>query len=104
MAPDSIFIEVRKTASFDRWLRKLRDPEARSRILARIRRVSLGNFGDSRAVGEGVFELRVDHGPGYRVYFAMRATGNVILLCAGDKRTQDADIHRARRMNNELVE
>jgi len=102
MAPDSILIEVRKTVSFDRWLRKLRDPEARSRILARVRRVSLGNFGDSRAVGEGVFEMRLDHGPGYRVYFVMRGSGNVILLFGGDKRAQDSDIRRAKRMNSEL--
>jgi len=102
MAPDSILIEVRKIVSFDRWLRKLRDPEARSRILARVRRVSLGNFGDSRAVGEGVFEMRLDHGPGYRVYFVMRGSGNVILLFGGDKRAQDSDIRRAKRMNSEL--
>jgi putative addiction module killer protein len=104
LAPDSILIEVRKTAALDRWLRKLRDTEARARLLARVRRMSIGNFGDTRALGEGVFELRIDHGPGYRVYFAMRGSGNVVLLCAGNKRTQDADILRARRMNKELVE
>jgi len=104
MAPDSIIVEVHKTVVLDRWLRKLRDAEARARVLARIRRMSLGNFGDTRAVGDGIFELRIDHGPGYRVYFAMRGSGNVVLLCAGDKRSQDADILRARRINQELLE
>jgi len=73
-------------------------------MLARIRRVSIGNFGDSRAVGEGVFELRIDHGPGYRVYFAMRGSGNVVLLCAGDKRNQVVDIRRAKQMNKVVEE
>jgi len=104
MAPESIQIEVRKTAAFDRWFRKLRDSQARSRLLARVRRMSFGNFGDARAVGGGVFELRVDHGPGYRVYFVLRGPGDVVLLCAGDKRTQDADIRLARRMSKNLSE
>ena len=73
-------------------------------MLARIRRLSLGDFGDARSVGEGVFELRIDHGPGYRVYFVLRGAGDVVLLCAGDKRAQDADIRRAQRMKNELME
>jgi len=92
MAAESMQINVCKTTNFDRWLRKLRDPLARVRILARIRRMSFGNFGDTRAVGEGLFELRIDHGPGYRV------------LCGGDKRTQDSDIRRAQHMTSELVE
>lgn len=104
MASDSIRIEIRKTTTFDRWLRKLRDSHARDRVLARIRRVSLGNFRDTRAVGEGVFELRIDHGPGYRVYFVLRGSGDDVFLCGGDKRTQDADIRRSQRMSNELVE
>ena len=104
MAAESMQINVCKTTNFDRWLRKLRDPLARVRILARIRRMSFGNFGDTRAVGEGLFELRIDHGPGYRVYFALRGPGDVVLLCGGDKRTQDSDIRRAQRMNSELVE
>jgi putative addiction module killer protein len=104
MASDSIQIEVRKTPAFDRWIRKLGDLEARARILARLRRLTLGNFGDARAVGARVFELRIDHGPGYRVYFMRHGEAIVLLLCAGDKRTQKADIRRAQRMVRELTE
>ena len=104
MASDSIHIEVRKTSAFDRWLRKLGDHEARARILARLRRLTLGNFGDARSVGGRVFELRIDSGPGYRVYLMRRGEAVVVLLCAGDKQTQDADIRRAQRMATNLTE
>ncbi len=104
MAPESILIEVRKTATFHRWLLKLRDRQARDRVLARIRRMSLGNFGDTHSVGRGVYELRIDHGPGYRVYFVLRGAGDVVLLCGGDKRTQDVDIRRAQRISSDLLE
>lgn len=94
-------VEVRQTEVFVSWLRRLRDEDARSRIQIRIRRLSLGNFGDVKAVGEGVSELRIDYGPGYRVYFAQRANVLVLLLAGGTKKTQMADIVRAKRLKKE---
>ena len=88
-------IEIRQTDSFERWFARLRDEDARARILVRIRRLSLGNAGDVRPVGRGVSELRIDYGAGYRVYFVTRGRDLVILLAGGDKRTQDSDIKRA---------
>lgn len=88
-------IEIRQTRSFERWFARLRDQEARTRILARIRRLSLGNTGDARPVGHGLSELRLDYGPGYRLYFVTHRPNLVILLAGGDKRTQDSDIKRA---------
>lgn len=88
-------IEVRQTATFARWFEGLRDHRARARILVRIRRLSLGNPGDVRAVGAGVSELRIDWGPGYRVYFVAQGETLVILLAGGDKRTQATDIRTA---------
>lgn len=87
--------EVLKSATFETWLSGLRDREAQARINARIRRLSLGNPGDVKPVGSGVSELRVDYGPGYRVYYQQRGAAVVLLCCGGDKRTQDADIKRA---------
>lgn len=95
-------IEVRETELFSKWLTDLRDAVARARIAARIRRLALGNPGDFRPVGEGVSELRIDHGPGYRVYFVQRGAVLIVLLCGGDKRTQDRDIRKAKNMANEL--
>lgn len=94
-------IEVRQTEVFAGWLRKLRDLQALARIQIRIRRLSLGNFGDVKPVGEGVSELRIDYGPGYRVYF--QKTGNVLilLLAGGTKKTQDADIAKAKKFAKE---
>jgi len=89
-------IEVRQTAEFSRWLRRLRDANAVARIVARIRRMEQGNLGDSKSLGAGLMEMRVDYGPGYRVYYVHRGATIVILLCAGDKRTQRQDIKRAR--------
>ena len=86
---------------FTQWLRKLRDGTTRNRIRQRIARVRLGNFGDVRSVGEGVQELRIDVGPGYRVYFGRQGDTVVILLCGGDKRSQDRDIERAKRYWND---
>jgi putative addiction module killer protein len=80
---------------FTEWLQQLDDRKARACILVRIERVALGNFGDAKLLREGVWELRVDFGPGYRVYFAREDPVTVILLCAGVKRKQDADIKRA---------
>jgi putative addiction module killer protein len=80
---------------FAGWFAGLRDREARARITVRIRRLSLGNPGDVKAVGSGVSEMRIDYGPGYRLYFVRRGDTIVVLLCGGDKRTQDRDIARA---------
>lgn len=88
-------IEIRQTTVFVEWFENLRDRQARSRIDVRIRRLSIGNPGDVEPVGEGVSELRVDYGPGYRVYFVRRGPALVILLAGGDKRTQNRDIGRA---------
>jgi len=88
-------VEVRQTERYAKWFASLRDRQARARIDARIRRLSLGNPGDARPVGEGVSELRIDYGPGYRVYFIRRGDKLVILLAGGDKRTQERDIRLA---------
>jgi putative addiction module killer protein len=91
-------IEVRQTAGFARWLRKLADVQAFARIVGRLRRMEQGNFGDVRSLAGGLMEMRVDYGPGYRVYFIRRGDAVVILLCGGDKRTQARDIEKARKM------
>lgn len=88
-------IEIRQSEAFDAWLRGLRDGRARARILIRIDRLSLGNPGDVKPVGEGVSEMRIDYGPGYRVYFASRGTKLIILLAGGNKNTQARDIKTA---------
>ena len=88
-------LEVRQTGRYARWFDSLHDIRAKARILVRVRRLSLGNPGDARAVGEGVSELRIDYGPGYRVYFTLRKEALVILLAGGDKRTQPRDIETA---------
>jgi putative addiction module killer protein len=87
--------EIRQTLAFRRWFAGLRDDRARTRIQARIDRLSLGNPGDVRPLGSGLSELRIDYGPGYRVYFVQRGAALVILLAGGDKRTQQNDIERA---------
>ncbi|MDR2243873.1 MAG: type II toxin-antitoxin system RelE/ParE family toxin [Burkholderiales bacterium] len=89
-------IELFKTDLFDRWLDNLRDRQARARIQKRIRRLSLGNPGDVKPVGEGVSEMKIDYGPGYRVYFMRRGPVVVVLLCGGDKSSQDQDIALAK--------
>jgi putative addiction module killer protein len=96
-------IEVRQTEVFSNWLRKLRDHEARARILIRIRRLSLGNFGDVKPVGEGVSELRIDYGPGYRVYIQQIGNVLVLLLVGGHKKTQTTDIARAKQLAKEVT-
>lgn len=88
-------IEIRQTVHFSRWLSSLRDLRARARVQARIERLAAGNPGDCRPVGEGVSELRIDYGPGYRVYFVQRGSELIILLAGGDKSTQGADIQLA---------
>jgi putative addiction module killer protein len=94
--------EVRKTDEFVRWLNGLRDVRARARVLVRLERVVAGNFGDSKPVGQGVSELRIDYGPGYRVYFTRRGQWIVILLAGGDKSGQTADIKTAVRLAKNL--
>jgi putative addiction module killer protein len=88
-------LEVLKSATFEKWFNGLRDRQAQARITARISRLALGNAGDVKPVGSGVSEMRIDCGPGYRVYFQQRGPAIALLLCAGDKSTQDADIRRA---------
>ncbi|NUM52982.1 MAG: type II toxin-antitoxin system RelE/ParE family toxin [Candidatus Hydrogenedentes bacterium] len=90
--------EVRQTEAYSRWFRGLRDRHAQARINARIRRLSLGNTGDTKSVGEGVSELRIDYGPGYRVYFTVRGATVAILLGGGDKRSQPKDIKLAQEI------
>lgn len=88
-------LEVRKTETYVQWLDSLRDIKARARVLARVERLSSGNAGDVKPVGEGVSEMRIDYGPGYRVYYTMRGRTMIILLAGGDKRSQAADIKKA---------
>ena len=95
-------IEVRQTAIFREWLDGLSDKRAASRIAQRIVRLEVGLVGDARPVGGGVSELRVDYGPGYRVYFVRHGEVMIILLCGGDKRSQRRDIDRAKTLAAEL--
>lgn len=94
--------EVRQTAAYAEWFADLRDRVAKTRIDVRIRRLSLGNPGDVRPVGEGVSELRIDYGPGYRVYFIRRENVYIVLLAGGDKSSQDKDIRIAKALAREL--
>ncbi len=97
-------IEVRKTEVFVQWLDGLRDIQARARVQARIERLATGNPGDVEPVGAGVSELRIDYGPGYRVYFKRRGRELIILLAGGDKSTQAKDIKAALRYARDLSE
>jgi putative addiction module killer protein len=94
--------EVQKTEEFDMWLSGLVDQKAQAKIASRIERLALGNPGDVKPVGGGVSEMRVPHGPGYRVYFKQTEKTIVVLLCGGDKSTQQKDIKRAKEMAAEL--
>jgi putative addiction module killer protein len=91
-----VFARSDGSEPFTDWLRELRDGEARNRIRQRIARLRLGNFGDTRSVGDGVHELRIHSGPGYRLYFGRERDVLVILLCGGDKGSQDRDVDRAK--------
>ena len=91
-------VEIRRTDAYDRWFRRLRDRNAREVINVRIRRLREGHEGDARSVGEGVSELRVHYGPGYRIYFTRRGRRLVILLAGGDKDSQERDIRTARSL------
>jgi len=95
-------IEIRETTVFAAWFSALRDARAKARILARIRRLSLGNRGDAKPLGHGISELRIDYGPGYRVYFVHQGATLVILLAGGDKGTQLQDIAQARELAQRL--
>lgn len=94
-------VEVLTTDDFDRWLRKLKDRQARLRILERIDRLTHGNPGDVKPVGRGVSELRLTYGPGYRIYYLHEGDRLILLLCGGDKSTQQADIERAHHLADE---
>ena len=94
-------IEIIKSASFESWLVGLKDRQVRLRVISRIERLGAGNPGDVKTVGAGISELRLDVGPGYRVYFMRRGALVIVLLAGGDKRTQDADIKRAIKIASE---
>jgi putative addiction module killer protein len=98
-----LMFEILKTETFETWIEGLRDGEAVARINARIRRLSLGNAGDAKSFS-GISEMRIDYGPGYRVYFCRRGKTLVVLLCGGDKKTQDKDIKLAIAMAKGLKE
>ncbi|WP_430911436.1 type II toxin-antitoxin system RelE/ParE family toxin [Methylobacterium sp. sgz302541] len=89
---------ILRTERFDAWIKGLRDERAKARIALRIDRLALGHAGDVKPVGEGVSELRIDHGPGYRVYFVLRGEALIVLLCGGDKGSQDRDIAKAKAL------
>jgi len=97
-------IEVHQTDEFRAWIHNLRDDKAVTRIAARIRRLEQGNPGDAKSLGSGLLEMRVNYGPGYRVYYVRRGAVIVVLLCGGDKRTQQRDIKRAQALAAELEE
>ncbi len=95
-------IEIRETEIYKKWFASLRDLQAKSRINVRIRRLAMGNFGDVAPVGERVSEMRIFHGPGYRVYFKNTGKEIIILLCGGDKSTQSRDIEKAKQLAKEV--
>jgi putative addiction module killer protein len=94
-------IEVRETKTFSAWLQALRDSQSRAKIAARIRRLAFGNPGDVHPVGDGISELRIHCGPGYRVYYVQRGAILIVLLCGGDKSTQARDIATAKKLSKE---
>lgn len=95
---------IRETEEFSNWLKGLRDAVAKAKILVRIQRLANGNPGDVKPVGDGISELRIHHGAGYRVYFVTLGKELVFLLCGGDKDSQEADIAKAKKMASELEE
>ena len=94
-------IELRQTETFRKWRLRLKDVRVRALIASRLDRLAYGNAGDVKPVGKGISELRIDHGPGYRVYFQRRGDTIVVLLCGGDKSTQEKDIQAAKRLAEE---
>ena len=97
-------IEIRQTETYRKWFDSLKDRNARMRIDIRIRRISLGNFGDVKPVGEGVSEIKIDYGPGYRIYFVQKKNTIIILLSGGDKSTQSRDIQKAHELAQRVKE
>jgi putative addiction module killer protein len=95
-------LDLRTTAEFDGWLASLKDRVGKAKIILRLQRLELGNAGDHASVGNGVSELRVHSGPGYRVYYKQTGKTIIVILCGGDKSTQDKDIKRAKEMAAEL--
>ena len=95
-------LEVRQTEIFANWFKGLKDRRAKARVQARIDRLEMGNFGDVSPGGEGVSELRIHYGPGYRVYFVQRGLVIVVLLCGGDKSSQNSDITKAKKLARQL--
>ena len=95
-------IEIRETDAYSKWFKKLRDSEAKARVNIRLRRMALGNPGDAKPVGEGVSELRITYGPGYRIYFTKQDNKIVILLCGGNKSSQTEDIAKAKELKKDL--
>jgi putative addiction module killer protein len=97
-------MQIRQTSTFVKWFKSLKDGNARARINVRIRRISQENFGDVKPVGNGVSEIRIDYGPGYRIYFLKRGEIITILLCGGDKSTQEKDIQKAHELALQMKE
>jgi putative addiction module killer protein len=95
-------IEIRQTDEYESWFERLRDREVRFRIIARIRRLSLGNLGDVKPVGEGVSEPRITFGPGYRIYIKQQGETLIVLLAGGDKSSQKRDVERAKQLARDL--
>ena len=91
-------VEIVESDTFKRWVRRLRDHSAVAKINARLRKVSIGNFGDTRPIGDGISEMRIHYGPGYRIYFIREGSKVVVLLCGGDKGSQQRDIEHAKRL------
>ena len=91
-------VTIRETEQLKAWIRALKSHQIRQAINANIRRLSVGNFGNTKPVGSGIFELRIDYGPGFRVYFTRRGNEVVLLLCGGDKSTQNRDIESAKQL------
>jgi putative addiction module killer protein len=95
-------IIIRKTGTFEKWFSKLRDINAKGRILSRLKRAELGNLGDFKTIGSGLFEMRIDCGPGYRIYFTRKGEVVILLLTGGGKSTQVSDILKAKELLSEL--
>ena len=97
-------IEIKQTETFRKWRTRLKDERARASIASRLDRLAFGHAGDAEPVGQGISELRIHHGPGYRVYFQKRGDTIIVLLCGGDKSTQAKDIKTAKRLAGEWSE
>ncbi len=97
-------MEIKQTATFRKWWTKLKDGRARGLIFSRLDRLAYGHVGDAEPVGQGISELRIHYGPGYRIYFQQRGNTVILLLCGGGKRTQARDIEKAKQLANEWSE